>query len=89
MLVDMSLYKLCMNLVLVFFTYLHFRFVSHILNQATKFAESPHPSNSESALNSIWSCVIGVIATQDDTKADIIELNVRLAEEKDGRENTE
>jgi hypothetical protein len=30
-----------------------------------------------------------VVATQDDTKADIIELNVKLAEEKDGRENLE
>jgi hypothetical protein len=32
---------------------------------------------------------VGVVATQDETKADIIELNVKLAEEKDGRENTE
>jgi hypothetical protein len=32
---------------------------------------------------------VGVVAAQDDTKADVIELNVRLAEEKDGRENTE
>jgi hypothetical protein len=29
------------------------------------------------------------VSAQDDTKADVIELNVRLAEEKDGRENTE
>jgi hypothetical protein len=32
---------------------------------------------------------VGVVATQDDTKADVIELNVKLAEEKDGRENME
>jgi hypothetical protein len=32
--------------------------------------------------------VAGIVAAQDDTKADVIELNVRLAEEKDGRENT-
>jgi hypothetical protein len=29
------------------------------------------------------------VSAQDDAKADVIELNVRLAEEKDGRENTE
>jgi hypothetical protein len=29
------------------------------------------------------------VAGQDDTKDDIIELNARLFEEKDGRENTE
>ncbi len=63
--------------------------MSHILSQATKFAETPHPSSSESALNGIRSCVVGVVASQDDTKADVVELNVRLAEEKDGRENTE
>jgi hypothetical protein len=33
--------------------------------------------------------VAGVVSAQDDAKADVIELNVRLAEEKDGRENTE
>lgn len=65
------------------------RFVTHILSQATKFAESPNPSYNESALNGVRSCVVGVVAAQDDTKADVIELNVRLAEEKDGRENTE
>ncbi len=65
------------------------RFVAHILSQATKFAESPHSSTTESALNGVRSCVVGVVATQDETKADIIELNVKLAEEKDGRENTE
>jgi hypothetical protein len=33
--------------------------------------------------------VVSVVAAQDETKADVIELNVKLAEEKDGRENTE
>jgi hypothetical protein len=65
------------------------RFVTHILSQATTFAESPHSSNTESALNGVRSCVVGVVAAQDDTKADVIELSVKLAEEKDGRENTE
>jgi hypothetical protein len=59
------------------------------LSQATKFAESHHSSSQESALNNVRSCIVGVVATQDDTKADIIELNVKLAEEKDGRENLE
>ncbi len=65
------------------------RFVTHILSQATKFAESPNTSSCESNLNSVRSCVVGVVAAQDETKADVIELNVKLAEEKDGRENTE
>jgi hypothetical protein len=69
-------------------TYL-LRFVAHILSQAAKFAESHHSSSCESALNNIRSCVVSVVATQDDTKADVIELSVRLAEEKDGRENME
>jgi hypothetical protein len=65
------------------------RFVAHILSQATKFAESPHPSSSESAINGIRSCVMGVVATQENTRADVVKLSVKLAEEKDGRENTE
>jgi len=63
--------------------------VSHILNQATRFAESPHSSVAESAFNGVRSCVVGVVAAQDESKADIVELSVKLAEEKDGRENTE
>jgi hypothetical protein len=65
------------------------RFISHILTQATKFAESPNATSCESALNGVRSCVAGVVSAQDNTKADVIELSVRLAEEKDGRENTE
>ena len=67
----------------------NFRFISHILTQATKFAESPNATSCESALNGVRSCVAGVVSAQDNAKADVIELNVRLAEEKDGRENTE
>ncbi len=65
------------------------RFIAHILQEATKFAESSHAPNTESALNTVRSCVASTVAAQDDTKADVIELSVRLAEEKDGRENTE
>jgi hypothetical protein len=61
----------------------------HILLAATKFTESPLPPETESALNCIKSCVASNAATQETTKADVIELNVRLQEEKDGRENTE
>jgi hypothetical protein len=61
----------------------------HILLTATKFTESPLPPETESALNCIKSCVASNAATQETTKADVIELNVRLLEEKDGRENTE
>ncbi len=64
-------------------------FIAHILNQATKFAESHNSASHESAMNNVRSCVVGMVATQDDNKADIIELNVKLAEEKDGRENLE
>ncbi len=74
---------------LIIFSLLYLRFVAHILRQATKFAESSHPSCTESAFNSVKSCVVGVVSAQEDTKADVVELNVRLAEEKDGRENTE
>jgi hypothetical protein len=31
----------------------------------------------------------GTVTDQINTKADVVELNVRLMEEKDGRENTE
>jgi len=55
-----------------------YRFVAHILSQATKFAESPNSTSCESNLNGVRSCVVGVVAAQDETKADVIELNVRL-----------
>ncbi len=77
-----------MRICLSFLIYLN-RFVAHILKQAAAFAESPHSSTTESALNGVRSCIVGVVATQDDTKADVMELNVKLAEEKDGRENVE
>jgi len=53
-----------------------YRFVAHILSQATKFAESPNSTSCESNLNGVRSCVVGVVAAQDETKADVIELNV-------------
>jgi hypothetical protein len=59
------------------------------LHSATKFAECTLPSESESAFNCVKSTVAATVTAQDETKADIIELNVRLLEEKDGRENTE
>ncbi len=65
------------------------RYIQHILLSATKFTESHLPPETESALNCIKACVASNTSAQDATKADIIELNVRLQEEKDGRENTE
>jgi hypothetical protein len=56
---------------------------------ATKFTESPLPPETESALNAIKSCVASNVSAQDATQADVIELNVRLLEEKEGRENIE
>ncbi len=55
----------------------------------TNFAESNLDPKSESCFNGIKSCVAGTVAAQDETRADVIELNVRLMEEKDGRENIE
>ncbi len=66
-----------------------FRYVLNILLTATKFTESPLPPESESALNCVKASVASTVSAQDATKADVIELNVRLLEEKDGRENTE
>jgi hypothetical protein len=66
-----------------------FRFVFHILTQATKFNESELPSNVESSFNCIKSTVVSTVTDQTNTKADVVELNVRLMEEKDGRENAE
>jgi len=65
------------------------RYILHVLLAATKFTESPLPPESESAFNCIKSCVASNVSAQDATRADVIELNVRLQEEKDGRENTE
>jgi hypothetical protein len=59
------------------------------LTQATKFAETDLPPAVESSFNCIKSTVASTVADQTSTKADVVELNVRLMEEKDGRENTE
>ncbi len=67
----------------------HFRFIAHLFREVINFAESHIDSKSESCLNGIKSCVAGTVAAQDKTRADVIELNVRLMEEKDGRENIE
>jgi hypothetical protein len=66
-----------------------FRFVFHVLTQATKFSESELPSAVESSFNCIKSTVVSTVTDQTNTKADVVELNVRLMEEKDGRENAE
>ncbi len=63
--------------------------MAHLLSQTTHFLETPLPSECESALNGIRSTVIGTVESQTETNADVAELNVRLYEEKDGRENTE
>ncbi len=61
----------------------------HVLLSATKFTKSQLPPETESAFNCIKSCVASNVSAQDATRADVIELNVRLLEEKDGCENTE
>ncbi len=64
------------------------RFIFHVLTQATKFSESDLVPATESSFNCPKSTVIGTVADQSNTKADVVELNVWLMEEKDGRENT-
>jgi len=59
------------------------------LTEATKFSESELPPSTESAFNCVKSTLVGTVADHINTKADVVELNVRLMEEKDGRENTE
>jgi hypothetical protein len=66
-----------------------FRFMAHLISQSASFLETPLALESESALNGIRSAVVGTVESQSETKADVAELNVRLYEEKDGRENTE
>jgi hypothetical protein len=66
-----------------------FRFIAHLFKEASGFTESTIDPQIESNFNSVKSCVAGTVAAQDETRADVIELNVRLMEEKDGRENME
>jgi len=63
--------------------------VFHVILSATKFAESELPPATESAFNCLKSTVVGTVTDQINTKADVVELNLQLMEEKDGCENTE
>jgi hypothetical protein len=63
--------------------------MAHLLSETTRFLETPLPAECESALNGIRSTVTGTVEAQSETNADVAELNLRLYEEKDGRENTE
>jgi hypothetical protein len=65
------------------------RYICHILNEAFHFAEAALPVEIESALNIVRSEVTSIVDEQTSTKQDMNELSVRLAEEQDGRENTE
>jgi hypothetical protein len=65
------------------------RFVAHLLSQTTRFLESNLPLETESAMNNIRATVVSTVEAQDEVKADVAELSVRLYEEEDGRENTE
>jgi hypothetical protein len=63
--------------------------MAHLLSETTRFLETSLPAECESALNGIRSTVTGTVEAQSETNADVAELNLRLYEEKDGRENTE
>ncbi len=70
-------------------TVFYLRYICHILNEAFHFAEAALPGEVESALNIVRSEVTSVVDDQGSLKQDVNEVSVRLAEEQDGRENTE
>jgi hypothetical protein len=65
------------------------RYICHLLNEAFHFAEAALPVEVESVLNIVRSEVTAVVDDQLHVQQDINEVTVRLAEEQDGRENTE
>ncbi len=65
------------------------RYICHLLNEAFHFAEAALPVEVESVLNIVRSEVTAVVSDQLHVQQDINEVTVRLAEEQDGRENTE
>ena len=65
------------------------RYICHLLNEAFHFAEAALPGEVESVLNIVRSEVTAVVSDQLHVQQDINEVTVRLAEEQDGRENTE
>ncbi len=77
-----------LSYVSVLFIYCLNRFVAHLLAQAVKLCEAASPTD-ESTYNSVRSGVVNTVSAQEDIRSDVVELNVRLSEEKDGRENTE
>jgi hypothetical protein len=65
------------------------RYICHLLNEAFHFAEAALPVEVESVLNIVRSEVTAVVNDQHFVRHDMNEVTVRLAEEQDGRENTE
>jgi hypothetical protein len=59
------------------------------LNEAFHFAEATLPVEIESVMNIVRSEVTSIVDDHSGTKKDVNKLSVRLAEEQDGRENTE
>jgi hypothetical protein len=59
------------------------------LNEAFHFAEAALPGEVESVMNIVRSEITSVVDDQGSLKQDVNEVTVRLAEEQDGRENTE
>jgi hypothetical protein len=66
-----------------------YRYICHLLNEAFHFAEAALPVEVESVLNIVRSEVTAVVDDQHHVRHDVNEVTVRLAEEQDGRENTE
>ncbi len=66
-----------------------YRYICHILNEAFHFAEAALPVEIESVMNIVRSEITTVVDDQSSTKQEVNEVTVRLAEEQDGRENTE
>jgi hypothetical protein len=70
---------------IIYFT----RYICHLLSEAFHFAEAALPGEVKSVLNIVRSEVTAVVSDQLHVQQDINEVTVRLAEEQDGRENTE
>lgn len=66
-----------------------YRYICHLLNEAFHFAEAALPVEIESVMNIVRSEITTVVDDQSSTRQEVNEMTVRLAEEQDGRENTE
>ncbi len=67
--------------------YLNYRFIEHLVEHICRFATQP--AKTESDFNIQSTQMTGVVTELRTCTEDSIENSVRLAEEQEGRENTE